>query len=60
MTTWRACSSESKQISEWFDRRAADVYDYASDPANLPKGADPPSDRDLVGGTGLEPVTSSV
>jgi hypothetical protein len=31
--------SESKQISEWIDRRAADVYEYASDPANLPRWA---------------------
>ena len=31
--------SESKQISEWIDRRAADVYEYASDPANLPQWA---------------------
>jgi hypothetical protein len=28
--------SESKQISEWIERRAADVYEFASDPANLP------------------------
>lgn len=28
--------SESKQISEWIDRRAAYVYEYASNPANLP------------------------
>lgn len=27
--------SESKQISERIDRRAADVYEYASDPTNL-------------------------
>ena len=31
--------SESRQISEWIDRPAADVYDYASDPANLPNWA---------------------
>lgn len=31
--------SESKQISEWIDRRAADVYEYASDPTNLPQWA---------------------
>jgi hypothetical protein len=31
--------SESKQISEWIDRRAADVYEYASDPAHLPQWA---------------------
>jgi Polyketide cyclase / dehydrase and lipid transport len=28
--------SESKQISEWIDRPAADVYEFASDPANVP------------------------
>jgi hypothetical protein len=27
---------KSKQISEWIDRPAAEVYEYASDPANLP------------------------
>jgi hypothetical protein len=32
-------SSESRQISEWIDRRAADVYEYASTPANLPHWA---------------------
>jgi hypothetical protein len=32
-------ASDSKQISEWIDRRAADVYEYASDPANLPQWA---------------------
>ena len=32
-------ASESKQISEWIDRPAADVYEYASDPANLPQWA---------------------
>ena len=31
--------SESKQISEWIDRRAGDVYEFASDPANLPQWA---------------------
>jgi hypothetical protein len=31
--------SESKQISVWIDRRAADVYEYASDPANIPRWA---------------------
>lgn len=31
--------SESKQISERIDRRAADVYEYASDPRNLPHWA---------------------
>jgi hypothetical protein len=30
---------ESRQICEWIDRPAADVYDYASDPANLPQWA---------------------
>jgi hypothetical protein len=31
--------SESKQISEWIDRRAGDVYEFASDLANLPRWA---------------------
>ena len=31
--------AESKQISESIDRSAADVYRYASDPANLPAWA---------------------
>ncbi len=31
--------SESRQISERIDRNAADVYDYASNPANLPEWA---------------------
>ena len=31
--------SESKQIMVWIDRRAADVYEYASDPANIPQWA---------------------
>jgi hypothetical protein len=31
--------SESKQITEWIDRSAADVYEYAADPANLPRWA---------------------
>jgi hypothetical protein len=31
--------SESKQISEWIDRSAADVYEYAADPTNLPHWA---------------------
>ncbi len=31
--------SESKQISESIDRRAAEVYEYASDPTNLPQWA---------------------
>ena len=30
---------ESRQITEWIARRAADVYEYASDPANIPKWA---------------------
>jgi hypothetical protein len=30
---------ESKQITEWITRRARDVYEYASDPANLPQWA---------------------
>jgi hypothetical protein len=30
---------ESKHISVWIDRRAADVYEYASDPANIPRWA---------------------
>jgi hypothetical protein len=32
-------ASESMHISEWIDRRAADVYEYASDPAHLPQWA---------------------
>jgi hypothetical protein len=32
-------ASESKQISEWIGRRAADVYEYALDPAHLPRWA---------------------
>jgi hypothetical protein len=31
--------SGSRQISEWIDRRAADVYDYASNAANIPDWA---------------------
>ena len=31
--------SRSRFISEWIDRAAADVYEYASDPANLPHWA---------------------
>jgi Polyketide cyclase / dehydrase and lipid transport len=30
---------ESRHVSEWIDRPAADVYDYASDPANIPSWA---------------------
>lgn len=32
-------SSESRHLSEWIDRPADDVYEYASDPANLPQWA---------------------
>jgi hypothetical protein len=32
-------TSESRHISVWVDRSAGDVYDYASDPANLPRWA---------------------
>jgi uncharacterized membrane protein len=32
-------TSESRYISEWIDRPAAEVYEYASDPANLPRWA---------------------
>jgi hypothetical protein len=32
-------TSESRHISESVDRRADEVYDYASDPANLPQWA---------------------
>jgi hypothetical protein len=32
-------ASESVQISERIDRHAAEVYEYASDPANLPEWA---------------------
>jgi hypothetical protein len=32
-------ASESKHLSVWIDRPAAEVYAYASDPANLPKWA---------------------
>jgi hypothetical protein len=31
--------SESRQLAERIDRPAADVYDYASDPAHLPEWA---------------------
>jgi hypothetical protein len=31
--------SESRHISEWIDRPAAAVYEYASNPANLPQWA---------------------
>lgn len=32
-------SVESRHLSEWIDRPAGAVYDYASDPANLPRWA---------------------
>jgi hypothetical protein len=32
-------SSESRHLSEWIDRPADEVYEYASDPANLPHWA---------------------
>ncbi|GGO02492.1 SRPBCC family protein [Microbispora bryophytorum] len=32
-------ASESRHISVWIDRHAADVYEYASNPANLPQWA---------------------
>jgi hypothetical protein len=31
--------SESRHVSEWIDRPAADIYEYASNPANLPNWA---------------------
>jgi hypothetical protein len=31
--------SPSRHVSEWIDRPAADVYEYASNPANLPNWA---------------------
>ena len=34
-----AMTSESRYLSEWIDRSAAEVYEYASDPANLPQWA---------------------
>ena len=30
---------ESRHVSEWIDRPAAEVYEYASDPAKLPRWA---------------------
>ncbi|WP_179155191.1 SRPBCC family protein [Microbispora sp. GKU 823] len=30
---------ESRHVSVWIDRHAADVYEYASNPANLPEWA---------------------
>ena len=32
-------TSESRHLSEWIDRPAGEVYEYASDPANLPRWA---------------------
>jgi hypothetical protein len=32
-------ASGSKQLSEWINRAADEVYDYASDPANMPEWA---------------------
>jgi len=32
-------TSQSRHLSEWIDRPADQVYDYASDPANLPRWA---------------------
>jgi|SRR5215469_3277040 len=32
-------TKESRQISEWIDRPAAEVYEYAAEPANLPQWA---------------------
>jgi Polyketide cyclase / dehydrase and lipid transport len=34
-----AMATESRHISDWIGRPADDVYDYASDPANLPRWA---------------------
>jgi hypothetical protein len=34
-----AMTSESRHLSEWIDRPADEVYDYASEPANLPQWA---------------------
>jgi hypothetical protein len=31
--------NSSRHVSEWIDRPAADVYEYASNPANLPNWA---------------------
>jgi Polyketide cyclase / dehydrase and lipid transport len=31
--------SEAKHVSEWIDRSAAEVYDYVSDPTNIPSWA---------------------
>ena len=32
-------TSESRHLSEWIDRPASEVYEYASEPANLPRWA---------------------
>lgn len=32
-------ASESRHVSEWIDRPASEVYEYASDPVNLPHWA---------------------
>ena len=32
-------TTESRHISEWIDRPAAEVYEYAVEPANLPRWA---------------------
>jgi hypothetical protein len=32
-------ASESRHISEWIDRPADEIYEYASNPANLPQWA---------------------
>jgi hypothetical protein len=34
-----AMPSESRHISEWIDRPASEVYEYAADPVNLPRWA---------------------
>ena len=31
--------SESRHITEWIDRPAGDIYEYASNPANIPEWA---------------------
>ena len=40
-TRWHdgAMATESRHIAEWIDRPAGAVYEYASDPANLPRWA---------------------
>ena len=32
-------ASDTKQITEWIDRPASDVYEFASNPANIPEWA---------------------